>query len=74
MAILTTCYSLADLYAVIHASSILFRAFVSAKQTILLAITLGDLGSCIRDAVTLLLTDQLKGPQDTRYAQASDYI
>ncbi|KAI3331578.1 hypothetical protein HD806DRAFT_164487 [Xylariaceae sp. AK1471] len=72
--ILSACHSVADLHHFIQASPALYAAFLSAKRTILLTIIMGDLGSSIRDAVALLLTDQVKGPQETRYAQADHPI
>ncbi|KAJ2993037.1 hypothetical protein NUW58_g1968 [Xylaria curta] len=57
--VMSACYSLEDLRALIHASPVLYRGFLSAKRTILLNMVEEDLGPGIRDAVGFVLIGKL---------------
>ncbi|KAI0143081.1 hypothetical protein GGR57DRAFT_369184 [Xylariaceae sp. FL1272] len=58
--LLSSCASLDDLNAIIHSSPILYRGFLTAKRSILLAFLERDLGTGLRDAVALALLEQRK--------------
>ncbi|KAI3317280.1 hypothetical protein HD806DRAFT_515443 [Xylariaceae sp. AK1471] len=74
VAIMSTCYSLADLRAFIYASPILYDGFLSAKRTVLLEIVARDLGPGIREAVALALVGVLDPHREGFHHQAKHAI
>ncbi|KAI0162087.1 hypothetical protein GGR57DRAFT_453110 [Xylariaceae sp. FL1272] len=74
VALMSECASLEDLSAIIHASPILYRSFLTAKRTILLALLVRDLGPGIRDAVALALIDNLDSDHQAYVEQAEQAI